>query len=205
MFALFFLEWQTETWLWDFLLENKFSSSYLFLVSICTELPSPLEAMILEGRGYVSVILLFPLCASSSPCTKQTHNKGWLTEWMNGRLFGSTVHSLEEDLTLTFLSCLKDALPTENTMESDWQEQRIQLSQWAKHPLMRLARSLSCCCHYHCPSDSCSGRSRLGGKSQSVQGWTNQKDVLKDLLSDDRNRELKMMPELWVVLYLGGQ
>lgn len=61
MFALFFLEWQTETWLWDFLLENKFSSSYLFLVSIYTKLPSPLEAVILEGRGYVSVILLFPL------------------------------------------------------------------------------------------------------------------------------------------------
>ena len=129
-----------------------------------------------------------PSGTSSSPCTKQTHNKSWLTEWMNGRLFGSTVHSLEEDLTLTFLFCLKDALPTENTMDSDWQKQRIQLSQWAKHPLRRLARSLSCRCHYHYPSDSCSGRSRLGGKSQSVQWWTNQKDVVEDLLSDDRDK-----------------
>lgn len=57
VFALFFLEWQTETWLWDFLLENKFSSSYLFLVYIYTLLSFP-EGMDLEGRGHVSVIFL---------------------------------------------------------------------------------------------------------------------------------------------------
>lgn len=28
--ALLFLEWKTETWLWDFLIENKFPSSYFF-------------------------------------------------------------------------------------------------------------------------------------------------------------------------------
>lgn len=58
VFALFFLEWQTETWLWDFRLENKFSSSYLFLVSIYTILSSFLEEVVFQGRGHVSVIFL---------------------------------------------------------------------------------------------------------------------------------------------------
>lgn len=53
VFSLFFLEWETETWLWDFLLEYKFSSSYLFLVSSYILLSSFLEGVVLEGTGYV--------------------------------------------------------------------------------------------------------------------------------------------------------
>ena len=131
----------------------------------------------------------FPSGTSSGPSTKQTHNKSWLSEWMNGRLslVGLYVH-WRKILTLTFLFCLQDALPIENTMDSDWQKQRIQLSQWAKHHLRRLASSFSCYCHYQYKSGSCSGRSRLGGKSQSMQWWKNQKDVVRDLLSDDGNK-----------------
>lgn len=108
---------------------------------------------------------------------------------MNGRLslVGLYIH-WRKILTLTFLFSLQDALPIENTMDSDWQKQRIQLSQWAKHHLRRLASSFSCCCHYQYQSGSCSGRSRLGGKGQSMQWWKNQKDVVRDLLSDDGNK-----------------
>lgn len=95
-------------------------------------------------------------------------------------------------------------------MDSDWQQQRIQPRQWSKRHLMRLASSFSCCCHYHYQSDSCSGRARLRGKSQSMPWWKNQKDVVKDLLSDDRNKEAEddakvmssSVSERVVVLYL---
>lgn len=70
VFALFFLEWQTETWLWDFLLENKFSSSYLFLVSIYTLLTSFPEGVVFEGRGHVSVTFL-----SLAPAQVMAQNK----------------------------------------------------------------------------------------------------------------------------------
>lgn len=55
--ALLFLEWQTDTWPWGFLLGNNFPSGSWFLVSMdtwlfsfCKELPSragPVSAMFL--------------------------------------------------------------------------------------------------------------------------------------------------------------